>query len=75
MFITASGWEPGDWNPPDQWPADFESAASTNSARLPYQGLYVVMLPTSALLPFELRTNGVQLGFNLVVAAIEMLEA
>ena len=40
MPITAEGWEPGDLNPQDQWPADFESAASTNSARLPWHRCY-----------------------------------
>ena len=73
--MTAEGWEPGDLNPQDQWPADFESAASTNSARLPRLDSMDWWSRSSAVVTVDLGSTVREFGLDVVVTPIEVLQA
>ena len=73
--MTAEGWEPGDLNPQDQWPADFESAASTNSARLPQTDSMDWWSRSSAVVTVDPGSTVREFGLDVVVTPIKVLQA
>ena len=75
--MTAEGWEPGDLNPQDQWPADFESAASTNSARLPRISILSEPLQAwdSGIPALKLGAATCEFGFDGVVPPVEVIQS